>query len=79
MRTLLRIMDCLKREKIELMVHFPYSLDLAPNDYFLFPFIKYKMRGQRFNVPEEAIEAYKCFVSAVTLSEWHKCSKNWFI
>ena len=72
-------MDYLKREKIELMTHCPYSPDLAPNDYFLFPFIKNKMRGQRFNNSEEAVEAYKCHVSAMPLSEWHKCFENWFI
>ena len=57
-------MDYLKREKIELMTHFPCSLDLVPNDFFLFPFRKNKIRDQRFNSSEEPIEAYKWYASA---------------
>ncbi len=35
-----------------MLAHPPYSLDLAPCDYFLFPFLKKKLCGQRFpNVP----------------------------
>ncbi|EFN86181.1 hypothetical protein EAI_11269, partial [Harpegnathos saltator] len=32
--------DFLRTEKVELMGHPPYSPDLAPNDFFLFPQIK---------------------------------------
>ena len=46
------------------MTHCPHSPDLAPNDFFLFPLMKNKMRGQRFNNLEEATEAYKYHVSA---------------
>ena len=31
------------------------------------------MRDQCFNSSEQAVEANKCYVSAVSLSEWHKC------
>ena len=33
-------------KNVELMDHPPYSPDLAPNDFFLFPYIKKKMRSQ---------------------------------
>ena len=72
-------MDYLKHEKIELMIHCPYSPDLAPNDYFLFSFIKNKMHVQHFDSYVEVIETYKCYVSAAPHSEWHKCFGNWFI
>lgn len=42
-------------ENIEFMGHPPYSPDLAPNDFFLFPTIKKKMHGKLFSTPEEAI------------------------
>ena len=32
------------------MVHPPYSLDLAPGNFFLFPLIKDSLRGIRFQV-----------------------------
>ncbi|CAH2011906.1 unnamed protein product, partial [Acanthoscelides obtectus] len=37
--------------------------DLSPNDFFTFPKIKNRLRGQRFQSPEEA---------------WNKCFENWF-
>ncbi|GBP15921.1 hypothetical protein EVAR_12507_1 [Eumeta japonica] len=36
-------------QKIELTDHPPYSPDLAPNDVYLFPSVKNKLRGQRFS------------------------------
>jgi len=32
-------------QNIELMGHPPYSPDLAPNDFFLYPHIELKVRG----------------------------------
>lgn len=52
----------LDAQNIELMGHPPYSPDLAPNDFFLFPHIKKKLRGQRFSTPEEAVDAFKTHV-----------------
>jgi len=33
--------------------HPPYSPDLAPSDFFLFPKMKIKLKGQRFQTVEE--------------------------
>ncbi|XP_025154440.1 histone-lysine N-methyltransferase SETMAR-like [Harpegnathos saltator] len=70
--------DFLRTEKVELIGHPPYSPDLAPNDFFLFPQIKNKLRGQRFSTPEEAVDAFKMHVLEVPQSEWKKCFENWF-
>ncbi|CAH1962521.1 unnamed protein product [Acanthoscelides obtectus] len=45
----------LTEENVELLDHPPYSPDLSPNDFFTFPKIKYRLRGQRFQSPEEAM------------------------
>lgn len=65
-------------QNIELMGHPPYSPDLAPNDFFLFPFVKNKLRGQRFMTPEEAVDAFKMHVLEIPQSDWNNCYKNWF-
>lgn len=70
--------EFLKLENIELMGHPPYSPDLAPNDFFLFPYIKNKLRGQRFSTPEEAVDAFKMHVLELTKSDWKNCFENWF-
>lgn len=70
--------EFLTTENIELMGHPPYSPDLAPNDFFLFPNIKDKLRGQRFTSAEEAVEAFKNHVLEVSHAEWKKCFEKWF-
>ncbi|CAH1957292.1 unnamed protein product [Acanthoscelides obtectus] len=45
----------LTEENVELLDHPPYSPDPSPNDFFTFPKIKNRLRGQRFQSPEEAM------------------------
>ena len=73
-----RTIEFLKQQNIDLMDHPPYSPDLSPNDFYTFPRIKEKLRGQRFQSPEEAVEAYKTLIFTTPTSEWNKCYKNWF-
>lgn len=45
----------------EMLNHPPYSPDLAPCDYYLFPKLKKELRGKKFSNDEEvksAISAY---------------------
>ena len=65
-------------QNVELMGHPPYSLDLASNDFFLFPHTNKKIRGQRFSLLEDAVEAYQ-HVLEVSQSEWKRCFDKWFV
>ncbi|CAH1958820.1 unnamed protein product [Acanthoscelides obtectus] len=67
----------LTEENVELLDHPPYSPDLSPNDFFTFP-IKNSLRGQRFQLPEEAVDAFKNAVLDLPANEWNKCFENWF-
>ncbi|CAH1968572.1 unnamed protein product [Acanthoscelides obtectus] len=49
----------LTEENVELLDHPPHSPDLSPSDFFTFPKIKNRLRGQRFQSPEEAVDAFK--------------------
>ena len=54
----------------------PYSSHLGPNDFFSFPYVKYKMRGQRFSKPEETVDVFRMHdLETITQSE---CFDNWF-
>ncbi|CAH1996707.1 unnamed protein product [Acanthoscelides obtectus] len=68
----------LMEENVELLDHPPYSPDLSPNDFFTFQKIKNKLRGQRFQSPEEAVDALKNAVFDLPANEWNKCFGNWF-
>ena len=58
---------------IDLMSHMPYS-----PAFFLFPYVKNKMRGQRFSTPEEMVDAFRVHVLEIPQSEWQKTIGNCF-
>ncbi|CAH1980565.1 unnamed protein product [Acanthoscelides obtectus] len=68
----------LTEENLELLDHPPYSPDLSPNYFFTFPKIKNRRRDQRFQSPEEAVDAFKNAVLDLPANEWNKCFENWF-
>jgi [histone H3]-lysine36 N-dimethyltransferase SETMAR len=73
-----KTIEFLELQNIELLNHPPYSPDLSPNDFFTFPKIKNSMRGQRFQSPQEAIDAFKTAILQVSTEEWNNCFTNWF-
>ncbi|CAH1985525.1 unnamed protein product [Acanthoscelides obtectus] len=68
----------LTEENVELLDHPSYSPDLSPNDFFTFPKIKNRLRGQRFQSPEKAVHAFKNAAWDLPANEWNKCLENWF-
>ncbi|CAH1998998.1 unnamed protein product [Acanthoscelides obtectus] len=51
---------------------------LSNNDVFTFPKIKNRLRGQRFQSPGEAVDAFKNAVLDLLANHWNKCFENWF-
>jgi histone-lysine N-methyltransferase SETMAR len=47
----------------ELLKHPPYSPDLSPSDYYLFPKLKLFLAGQRFSSNQEAIAAVEGYLA----------------
>ncbi|CAH1988625.1 unnamed protein product [Acanthoscelides obtectus] len=68
----------LTEENVELLDHPAHSPDLSPNDSFTFQKIKNRLRGQRFQSPEEAVDSFKNAVLDLPENEWNKCLENWF-
>ena len=46
----------------ELVPHLPYSPDLAPSDYFLFPNLKKWLGGKRFSSNDEIIDQTNAYI-----------------
>ena len=67
--------------KYELLQHPPYSPDLAPSDFWLFPHLKKFMRGKHFSSNEEIIAAVEAYFSSLLESHFrdgiHKLEDNW--
>jgi len=68
----------------ELLEHPPYSPDLAPSDFCLFPKLKLFLAGQRFSSNQEAIAVVEGYFADVTKNyyrdgimalenRWNKC------
>ena len=68
----------------EILPHPPYSPDLAPSDYYLFPKLKSVLRGKRFETNNDVIEAVDAFLRVQKFSffyegiakledRWNKC------
>eukprot|EP00794_Sanderia_malayensis_P014608 gene14608-16119_t len=70
--------DFLSENSIQLVTHPAYSPDLAPCDFFLFPTVKEKIRGTRFDSCDDAICACKEAVSDLTKEQWAHCFDMWF-
>ena len=52
---------------IKTVPHPPYSLDLAPCDFWLFP----KLRGRRYETIEEIKEAMTMVIDTLTQEDFH--------
>lgn len=68
----------LSSENVETVAHPPYSPDLAPCDFYLFPKIKDLMRGLTFKTPEDAVATFNQHVENMQSSDWVSCFEKWF-
>ena len=56
---------------IKTVPHSPYSPDLAPCDFWLFPKLKEKLRGCRYETIEEMKEAVTKVIDTLTQEDFH--------
>jgi hypothetical protein len=47
------VQQLLIEEDISVIIHPPYSPDLAPSDFLLFPTLKMGLKGRRFTTTED--------------------------
>ena len=57
--------------------HPPYSPDLAPTDFFLFPKLKTTLKGRRFQIIEEIQENATIELRAITSSAFQEAFQKW--
>lgn len=76
--TAARTIDFLYDTGVQPLSHPPYSPDLAPCDFFLFPEVKKRLRGKRFESVEAAVEAMNEVLSDIPKSDFKNCFDRWF-
>ncbi|UYV71777.1 hypothetical protein LAZ67_9000368 [Cordylochernes scorpioides] len=57
--------------------HPPYSPDLAPNDFFLYPKLKMKLKGRKFDNVDKIQAESKATLRNLTKSDFISCFDNW--
>ena len=55
----------------------PYSPDMAPCDFFLFPKIKKTLKGHRFTAIDDIKRASLKELKAIPKIEFQKCFEDW--
>jgi len=65
------------RNRTSVVLHPPYSPDLAPADFFLFPKLKTTLKGRRFQTIEEIQENAMRELRAITQSAFQEAFQQW--
>jgi len=74
---LLLIRSYLAKHQTSIMPHPPYSPDLAPADFFLFPKIKTTLKGRHFQTIEEIQENVIRELCTITESAFQEAFQQW--
>ncbi|UYV77400.1 CSNK1A1 [Cordylochernes scorpioides] len=75
--TLLLVRDFLAKNNTLMMPQPPYSPDLAPCDFFLFPKLKRPMKGRRYATLDEIKTASKEELKKILKNDFLKCFEDW--
>ncbi|EFN68500.1 Histone-lysine N-methyltransferase SETMAR, partial [Camponotus floridanus] len=67
------------KHKITVLDHPPYSPDLAPCDYFLFPKVKSELKGTRFQSVETVKAKATEVLNSLTEADFQHCFQQWKI
>ena len=70
------VTDYLTKMGIKTVRHPPYSPDLAPCDFWLFPKLKEKLRGCHYQIIEEMKETVTKVINRLTQEDFHGAFKK---
>lgn len=75
--TSMLVRNYLAKHSVNIAPHPPYSPDLAPCDFFLFPKLKLPLRGKRFDTVEMIKENATKELKALPVSAYEKAFEDW--
>jgi len=75
--TSLLVREFLAKNNTVMMPQPPYSPDMAPCDFFLFPKIKRTLKGRRFTSIDDIKSASLKELKAISKIEFEKCFEDW--
>jgi len=75
--TMLLVRQFLSNKNITVSPHPPYSPDLAPLDFWLFPKVKMTMKGKRFESIQDIEAATIAQLKTLTKEDFQNCFRKW--
>ena len=72
-----KVSQFLAKNNMTVIPHPPYSPDLAPCDFFLFPKLKLRMKGRRFDTIEEIQEESQRVLDTIPKRDFQGCFQAW--
>ena len=72
-----KVLQFLAKNSMTVVPHPPYSPDLAPCDFFLFPKLKLQMKGRRFDTIEEIQEESQRVLDTFPKRDFQGCFQAW--
>lgn len=75
--TALRVIHYLASRGWPVVPHPPYSPDLAPCDFFIFPRMKKNLKGKRLDDVEAVKTASQRVLDNIKVEEFQRCFKQW--
>jgi transposase len=66
-----------KKKQVPVLHHAPFSPDLAPCDFFLFPKLKYLLKGTHFQSTEDIQRKMMDLLKGFTQNDFQKCFHAW--
>jgi len=71
------VIEFLGKKGIPVVPQPPYSPDLSPCDFFLFPKLKFHLKGGHFGTVENIEKAVTDKLKAIPLSDYQCCYEEW--
>ena len=71
------MIEFLAKKGIPVVPQPPYSPDLSPCDFFLFPKLKFHVKGRHFGTVEYIEKAVTDQLKAIPVSDYKRCYEKW--
>lgn len=75
--TSVAVTELLASKNVTVIPHPNYSPDLAPCDFFLFPKLKFHMKGRCFDTVEEIEAESQRVLDTITRTDFQQCMESW--
>ena len=75
--TAISVIEFLAKKGIRVVPQPPYSPDLSPCDFFLFPKLKFHLKGRHFGTVESIEKAVTDQLKAIPISDYQRCYEDW--